>query len=269
LTWAKLDDRANEHRKQLSAGAEACWLWACGLMYANRQPERSGFIPDLILPALYAPSRSPKKLAARLVEVGLWDRVEGGYAIHDYTTWNPSAEQIERDRAEGRRRAAESYAKRKNSSEVLRPKTSDETEPKKTISSGSGSGVVSSDLISDPRGPEFVSCPADLVLEPAAVKNLEMQSVPAWAIEILTRRFVGKYLADPGERRTVRVWSKCLFTAVWSGWQDEKQRPTKPDTSAAQPAETSPEERKRQAEATEALARRRMLEREAKDRGAA
>ncbi len=83
MTWAKLDDRANEHRKQLSAGPEACWFWACGLMYANRQKERDGFIPDAAIGMLY-PVKSPKRLAEKLVAVGLWERVDGGYRIHDF-----------------------------------------------------------------------------------------------------------------------------------------------------------------------------------------
>lgn len=137
MTWAKLDDKANENRKQLRAGAEACWLWACGLMYANRQPEHDGVIPDEVLPGLYAPSaRNCQKLADRLVEVKLWDRVDGGYRVHNYHRWNPSAEQVERERAEGRRRAAASYSRRKSSPEES-PKTSSVLRPKKSDSSGS------------------------------------------------------------------------------------------------------------------------------------
>ena len=80
MTWAKIDDRAHEHRKQLAAGPEACWLWVCGLMYANRQPARDGFIPASALRMLY-PFKSPKRLATKLVKAGLWTRTDGGYVI--------------------------------------------------------------------------------------------------------------------------------------------------------------------------------------------
>jgi hypothetical protein len=100
VTWAKLDDRANEHRKQLAAGAEACWLWACGLMYANRQPARDGFIPDQALPMLY-PFKRVAPLAKKLVEVGLWKKVPGGYLIHEFEHWNQT-----KDQADARREAA-------------------------------------------------------------------------------------------------------------------------------------------------------------------
>ena len=115
MSWAKLDDKANEHVKQLRAGSEACWLWACGLMYANRQAERDGFIPDEAVPILYGPARNPMRLAKRLAEVGLWDRVDGGYLVHNYHQWNPTQAQIEEERAKGRERAEES--------KHLRPKT--------------------------------------------------------------------------------------------------------------------------------------------------
>lgn len=145
MSWAKLDDKANEHVKQLRAGSEACWLWACGLMYANRQPERDGFIPREALSILYGPARNPKRLAERLVEVGLWDRVDGGFRIHNYHRWNPTQAQIDEERAKGRERASASYARKhpKSSPEEL-PKTSksspedtSEDETKKHDSSGS------------------------------------------------------------------------------------------------------------------------------------
>ncbi len=93
MSWVRMDDGAREHRKQLKAGAEACWLWSCGLMYAGRQKAHDGFIPSEMLTQLY-PFRKPLDLAAKLVEVGLWDKVEGGYHIHDYNEYQPTAEEV-------------------------------------------------------------------------------------------------------------------------------------------------------------------------------
>jgi hypothetical protein len=140
MSWAKVDDHANEFHKQLAAGPEACWFWVCGLMYANRQRERDGFIPEGVISMLY-PVKSPKRLAKKLVEVGLWDEAHGGYQIHNYHGWNPTPEQVEAERAAGRERAAKSYAKKHpkkpESSPEEKPKTTGEDEPKKTDSSGS------------------------------------------------------------------------------------------------------------------------------------
>lgn len=108
MSWAKIDDRANEHRKLLDAGAEACWLWTCGLMYANRQPARDGRIPARMLPMLYPfpPARIPK-LSAKLVEVGLWVRTDDGFEIHQFRQWNKTKEQLDSEREATRLRVAE------------------------------------------------------------------------------------------------------------------------------------------------------------------
>lgn len=126
-------------------------MWSCGLMYANRQDARDGFIPEPMLAMLY-PFKKPKTLAAKLVDVGLWEVVPGGYLIHGYHDWNPTKEQVEAERAKGRERAAASYQKRKPkpapSSPEEPPKSSPEDETKKHVSSGvewSGEGSGSGD----------------------------------------------------------------------------------------------------------------------------
>jgi hypothetical protein len=92
MSWVKLDDKARGNRKLLRAGAEACWLWTCGLMYCNEQPARDGFIPREAVACLY-PVRSAGRLAKVLVETGLWEEAEGGFRVHDYHDFQPSAEQ--------------------------------------------------------------------------------------------------------------------------------------------------------------------------------
>jgi len=116
MTWARLDDRANEHRKQLAAGPEACWLWACGLMYCNRQAARNGFIPEQALRILY-PLKSPSRLATKLVDVGLWERIDGGYQVHEFECWNKSKEQVEADRESTRNRVT-AHRERKRGTQI-------------------------------------------------------------------------------------------------------------------------------------------------------
>jgi hypothetical protein len=94
VSWVKVDDHANEHRKQIAAGAEACWLWACGLMYCNRQSKRDGFIPAAVVPVLYASltPRQARALVERLVDVGLWVRLDGGFSVHNYHKYQPTSD---------------------------------------------------------------------------------------------------------------------------------------------------------------------------------
>lgn len=151
MSWAKLDDRANQNPKLLAAGAEACWFWACGLMYANSQPARDGVIPELALAILF-PVKNPKRLAAKLVEVGLWDPVAKGYRIHDYHVLNPTKEQYEASLSGGRARASKSYEGRKAKNQDSSPEDS----PKNLDSSGvewSGGGAGSDLATTEPTLP--------------------------------------------------------------------------------------------------------------------
>ena len=110
MSWVKIDDHANEHRKQVAAGPAACWLWACGLMYANRQPTRDGFIPVGVVSMLFA--GASKKLAEKLVEVGLWEATDGGYRVHDYHEYQPTQEETDERRIRRVERARKGAAAR-------------------------------------------------------------------------------------------------------------------------------------------------------------
>lgn len=97
MAWVKLDDQARHHRKVLAAGPVGAWLWVCGLMYCNSQKACDGFIPEVAVAVLY-PVASWRKEAARLVSVGLWERTTDGYVVHDYHDYQPTAEELERQR---------------------------------------------------------------------------------------------------------------------------------------------------------------------------
>lgn len=173
MTWAKLDDRANEHRKILAAGAEACWLWSCGLMYANRQRERDGFIPEPMIAMLY-PFKAPKKLAAKLVEVGLWEEAPGGYLIHEFTWWNQTKEQREAELEAGRQRAAKSYAAK----QAKKSDSSPEEHPEEEVKT-SGVFAASSVILPDPT-PTPIPTPTPLPL-PKDPSGLRAEPPPASA----------------------------------------------------------------------------------------
>jgi hypothetical protein len=98
MSWVKLCENFADHPKVLAAGPEGVCLWVCGLAYCNRQSKRDGFIPAVKVALLY-PMPKPARVAYRLVAVGLWERVEGGYVIHDYHTYQPSVEAQEKLRA--------------------------------------------------------------------------------------------------------------------------------------------------------------------------
>lgn len=234
MTWAKVDDHANEHRKQLAAGAEACWLWTCGLMYANRQTARDGFIPDGVLGMLY-PFKSPGKLAAKLIGVGLWHRVPGGYLIHEFTWWNQTREQRDAELAAGRERAAKSYAARnpKNpkSSPEEQPKTTSEESDALQNSSGSTPTPLPLPLPATPgrageRAPapdeqgtwdgseRETACPLDIAQRAKALgipqKLAESLKVDLAAVDALIHDFASYWTIGGGMGQKRRHWMRKL-----------------------------------------------------------
>lgn len=100
MVWVKLDDGFPEHRKAVDAGDDACWLFVAGLCYCARN--LSAATPDGFIPAGQVARltglRATRKLAGRLVEVGLWDEVDGGFQVHDYGDYQQTYEQVSKRR---------------------------------------------------------------------------------------------------------------------------------------------------------------------------
>ena len=102
MTWVRIEDSFPDHPKALEAGPLACWLYVCGLAYACRYLT-DGFIPDRQVNRLSDVAK-PGSQAQALVRAGLWEVVEGGYRIHDYLDYQPSAEKVEKEREATRKR---------------------------------------------------------------------------------------------------------------------------------------------------------------------
>ena len=88
MTWVKIDDGMPEHPDILALSASARWALVAGLCYANRALT-DGFIPEVITATL-----GTKKDVSELVKSGKWERVAGGYAIHDYLDYQPSRQEV-------------------------------------------------------------------------------------------------------------------------------------------------------------------------------
>jgi hypothetical protein len=100
--WSKIDDNLPDHPKFVRAGTAASWLWVCSITYANRLLT-DGFIPAEKVPSLGTLQR-PQEAARLLVEVGLWEEVDGGFQIHDFHDHNPRADDVKRKREKDRLR---------------------------------------------------------------------------------------------------------------------------------------------------------------------
>lgn len=104
--WAKLDDALIDHRKIFIAGkiigangpAIALGFWTIGLLWSNKHLT-DGFLPTAVVEGLRH-VKDPASVADALVKAELFDKTDGGYAIHDYHEYNPSAKAIKKKRKE-------------------------------------------------------------------------------------------------------------------------------------------------------------------------
>jgi 5-methylcytosine-specific restriction endonuclease McrA len=92
MPWVKLDDSFFCHPKVITAGAEASGLYVWALTYSAHN------LTDGHVPAAWvkqAVGSRTKKLAATLVEQGLWTQNGTGWMIHDYHDYQPSKADVE------------------------------------------------------------------------------------------------------------------------------------------------------------------------------
>jgi hypothetical protein len=92
--WVRIDDGLPRHPKFRSLTVDAAWLWLCGNCYASEYLT-DGFVSIQSLPTIsIVPIQNVTEQAARLVAAGLWHEAEGGFRIHDFHDFNPTAEQV-------------------------------------------------------------------------------------------------------------------------------------------------------------------------------
>lgn len=107
IPWFKVDDTLAFHHKSVAAGNAAMGLWVRAGSW-SMQTLSDGYIPDVI--AIQLGSKSQAK---RLVEVGLWDRLQSGYGFHEWEQRQPTKVQVQADRAATAERQRKARERRK------------------------------------------------------------------------------------------------------------------------------------------------------------
>ena len=104
MPWVRLEDGMYTHPKLVDISVFARWLLVASICYSNQNAT------DGVLSRNAAESvgmiRDPVEAIQELLDVGLWERHGSGYRIHDYHQYQPSREQILRDRASAAARQA-------------------------------------------------------------------------------------------------------------------------------------------------------------------
>jgi hypothetical protein len=108
--WVKLDDELYSHPKLAIAGrligknggAIALGFYAASLIFANKHLTDGFLAEDVLLNFPHADQ--PLVVAGALARAGLFEKVKGGFQIHDYHEYNPAASAIRTRRKEDRLR---------------------------------------------------------------------------------------------------------------------------------------------------------------------
>lgn len=92
MPWFKVDDTLAFHAKTLAAGNAAIGLWVRAGSWSMQT------LSDGYIPAQVARQLGNAREATRLVTVGLWDEVDGGYLFHEWELRQPSRAKVHADR---------------------------------------------------------------------------------------------------------------------------------------------------------------------------
>jgi hypothetical protein len=180
--------------------------------------------------------------------------VQGGWIItnHDkYRNLERSSEGEEKERerkrkwwAENRSKPSETSAPLAQTSAVARSSAqpAHPSSKQQAASSKDLSQPDPKDLTASAREPDAcagkrplvedsqeIGCPADLRLTDDQKATLETGGIPGWAIDQLTTKLVGKWVAGGMGLRTTTNWRKTLSSAICSDFSDSSKRPRKPD----------------------------------------
>jgi hypothetical protein len=110
MAWVRLDENFARHPKVLAAGPLGMAMQVAALCYAN-QYLTDGFIPRSVVPGLIDLEGLGMRLwhgeitgggedadwtlvVEDLIGAGLWEKVNGGFRIHDYHDYQPSKEEV-------------------------------------------------------------------------------------------------------------------------------------------------------------------------------
>lgn len=189
MVWFKVDDQLWGHPKWLACSPPARALWITAGSWCAAQLT-DGLVPRHVLGVLVGRPRD----AAELVANGLWITVPEGWRFHDWSDFQPSKEQVEKDREAARERMKNLRQGRKGSDdvransdgtseEVLDPRPDPSRpvpDPKKHTSSSHYSASRGGSSVDDDDLAE-----ANLRVDEVIAAGIEVENRPAYVASVL------------------------------------------------------------------------------------
>jgi hypothetical protein len=96
MPWVKLDDRFPSHRKIALLSDRAFRLHVSALCWASENLTEGKILETEL--RVIAHVRGAKTAAKELEDRQLWDRIDGGWVIHDFLEYNPDRAKVQAER---------------------------------------------------------------------------------------------------------------------------------------------------------------------------
>lgn len=198
MSHIRIDSSVPRNRKFVQAGPAPAWLWVCGLAYCQ-EGLTDGFIPTEAID--YLGVKNARRLAGHLERAQLWDKVDGGWHVHDYLKHNRSSSQVAAIKEE-RRESGRSGGKASGEARAKGP----------SKQSASGSEASSFDTSKHTSNPYVHVDVDDAVVAPVVVEGGVGETTP---LDIAFETFKAAY---PSERRYFgRIVNQLFVDAIQGG----------------------------------------------------
>jgi hypothetical protein len=117
--WVKLDDGFVSHPKIVDLSDRAFRLHVAALCHSGRNLTDGWLSPRAVRTVAVEVDADPVELPLELVAAGVWERDDaGGYRIHDFGDYNPTAERVKADREKARKRMAAARSSERSPKQV-------------------------------------------------------------------------------------------------------------------------------------------------------
>lgn len=133
MIYARIDVKATMHPKFIRAGAVARDLWVWANLYCRDYEESGDVTREIVLSSPWgAGFAANEAVAAKLVDVGLFTVIEGGWHIVNYENKNDTKEDIEANREAAKERVQRFRKKATGNESVTRYTPSEESDLKRS-----------------------------------------------------------------------------------------------------------------------------------------